>query len=168
MSDRAPSVKKQISLLLSDIRSVHNVGSIFRTAEAAGVSNIYLCGTTPTPLDRFGRERKDLAKVALGAEKMVRWEYAESAVDVVMRLKKEGLLIISLEQSESSVGYAQVKLLRQTLLILGSEVEGVPKNLLELSDVVYEIPMLGKKESLNVSVAAGIALFKLIERRKID
>lgn len=151
--------QKQVALLLDDIRSIHNVGSIFRTAECAGVVKIYLSGTTPAPIDRFGRKRKDLAKVALGAEEMVSWEYAADASAVVKRLKKEGWKMIALEQAADSVDYREAKLASKNLLILGNEVSGVSKGLLRLADEIAEIPLKGKKESLNVSVAAGIALF---------
>ncbi len=152
-----------IYLLLDNIRSVHNVGSIFRTAEAAGVAKIYCCGTTPSPLDRFGRKRKDLAKVSLGAEDMVAWEYSEDPMVVVKKLKKQGFQIVSIEQASNSSDYHEVRLKGKVLFILGNEVGGVSKDLLNVSDVIAEIPMKGKKESLNVSVAAGIALFRICE-----
>ena len=151
-------------LILDNVRSVHNVGSIFRTAEGAGVSKIYLIGTTPTPLDRFGRKRKDLAKVALGAEDMIPWEYCETAKNLITKLKKEKYTVISLEQDKRSVDYRsfKVKAKSKLALIVGNEVGGVSKNLLDLSDFILEIPMNGKKESLNVSVATGVVLFNLI------
>ncbi|MCX6719042.1 MAG: RNA methyltransferase [Candidatus Taylorbacteria bacterium] len=152
-----------IHLLLDNIRSVHNVGSIFRTAEAAGVVIIYCCGTTPTPLDRFGRKRKDLAKVSLGAEDMVGWEYSKEAVAVIKKLKKEGFQVVSIEQASNSRDYREVKLKKKALIIFGNEVGGVSRSLLDASDAIAEIPMKGKKESLNVSVAAGVVLFRMGE-----
>jgi tRNA G18 (ribose-2'-O)-methylase SpoU len=158
---------KTIYLLLDNIRSVHNVGSIFRTAETLGISKIYCVGTTPVPIDRFGRKRKDFAKVALGTENMVAWEYIEEpkAVDLIEKLKKEGFQIIALEQAKNSIDYKKIKIKvkGKTLVILGNEVDGVSKELLKLADVVAEIPVKGKKESLNVSVAAGIALFRMFD-----
>lgn len=155
---------KDIRLLLDNIRSVHNVGSIFRTAETLGVSKIYCIGTTPTPIDRFKRKRKDFAKVSLGAEDMVAWEYHEDAEAVVKELKKEGFQIISLEQSNDSMDYKEVKPRDKCLVILGAEVDGVSEELLQKSDIIAEIPMAGEKESLNVSIAAGILLYRLFDR----
>jgi tRNA G18 (ribose-2'-O)-methylase SpoU len=156
--------KKEIFLLLDDIRSVHNVGSIFRTAETLGISRIFCAGTTPTPMDRFGNKRSDFAKVSLGAEDMVPWEYAADAAVLARRLKKEGFEVIALEQSEDSTDYKKVKARgAKSLMILGSEVEGVSQKLLGLADVIAEIPMKGDKESLNVSVAAGIFLYRLLD-----
>jgi tRNA G18 (ribose-2'-O)-methylase SpoU len=152
-----------IYLLLDNIRSVHNVGSIFRTAETLGISKIYCAGTTPVPVDRFGRKRKDFAKVSLGAEDMVSWEYVQLSVPLVKKLQKEKFEIIALEQAKNSVDYKKVKAKKNTLVILGNEVDGVSKELLKLSDVVAEIPMRGKKESLNVGVAAGVFLFRLLD-----
>ena len=98
----------KIALVLHDIRSVHNVGSIFRTADAAGVSKIYLTGVTPTPSDRFGRPRSDLAKVALGAEKNIAFEYSKTTVAALKKLKKEGFEIIALEQNYRSKNYKKL------------------------------------------------------------
>jgi 23S rRNA (guanosine2251-2'-O)-methyltransferase len=156
-------VKKKISVIviLDNIRSVHNVGSIFRTSDALGVDKIFLCGCTPTPKDRFGRERKDLAKVALGAEKSIEWEYFETTEEAIKKLKKEKFQIIALEQSENSIDYKKVKTKNKTAIILGEEVHGLNKKVLDLADVVMEIPMKGIKESLNVSVSFGVAAFRI-------
>lgn len=157
-------MKRDIRLLLDNIRSVHNVGSIFRTAETVGVKHIYCAGTTPLPVDRFGARRGDFAKVALGAENMIEWEYAVSASSVAKKLKKEGFKVVALEQAEGSKDYKKVKIGPKTLIILGAEVEGVSKDLLALADVCAEIPLMGKKESLNVSVAAGIFLYRMLDQ----
>jgi tRNA G18 (ribose-2'-O)-methylase SpoU len=151
----------EIIVVLDNIRSVHNVGSIFRTSDALGVNKIFLCGCTPTPKDRFGRERKDLAKVALGAEKSIEWEYFETTEESVKKLKKEKFQIIALEQSENSIDYKKVKTKNKTAIILGEEVHGLNKKVLDLADVVMEIPMRGIKESLNVSVSFGVAAFRI-------
>lgn len=176
-----------LMLLLHDIRSVHNVGSIFRTADGAGVTKIYLSGYTPAPVDRFGRARADLAKVALGAEKAVEWEVVSGidgatgtdsfvgVTDFIKKMKKACTSIIALEQDERAVDYRTAGMAgnvkedresvfaqRDKLLILGNEVDGVSRDLLDLADVVIEIPMRGEKESLNVSVAAGIAMYALV------
>jgi tRNA G18 (ribose-2'-O)-methylase SpoU len=152
-----------VILVLDNIRSVHNVGAIFRTADAAGISQIYLCGTTPAPIDRFGRKRADMQKAALGAEETVEWEYAENTAELLKELKIKNLKlkIIALEQADNSVDYKNVKLAEDTAIILGPEVTGISKEILDMCDVVAEIPMLGKKESLNVSVAAGVFLFRI-------
>jgi len=139
------------------------VGAIFRTADAVGVNNIYLTGYTPTPLDRFGRVRSDLHKVALGSEKMVVWEARENIFELIEELKKNSYEIVALEQSPNTVDYKSFKPKKDLTLIVGNEIEGVPKDVLELCDKIIEILMRGKKESLNVSVAAGIALFRILD-----
>jgi 23S rRNA (guanosine2251-2'-O)-methyltransferase len=154
--------KEEVYVLLCNIRSTHNVGSIFRTADALGVSRIYLSGITPTPLDRFGRQRKDVAKVALGAEKNISWEYVEDGEGLIKDLKKGGFQIIAIEQDKKSVDYKKIKIKRPVLFIVGSEVLGIDKKILSLCHIVAEIPMKGEKESLNVSVAFGVALFRLL------
>ncbi len=150
-------------VILHNIRSTHNVGSIFRTADAAGIEKLYLSGVTPIPLDRFGKVRPDIAKVALGAEMFIPWEHISSTVRIIKKLKKEGYAIVSLEQSERSVLYNKIKFSKnkKIVLIVGNEVRGLSKKILELSDIVMEIPMRGSKESLNVSVAFGIAAYAL-------
>ena len=148
-------------VVLDNIRSVFNVGSIFRTADALGINKIYLCGTTPAPIDRFGRARKDLAKVALGAEKDIAWEYAESTLDIVKKLKKEKYQIIAIEQDKKSVSLKKAKAKFPCAVILGTEVTGLDRKILKLADTIVEIPMSGVKESLNVSVSFGIAGYQL-------
>jgi tRNA G18 (ribose-2'-O)-methylase SpoU len=154
--------EKEVFIILDNIRSVYNVGAIFRTADAAGVSKIYLCGVTPTPLDRFGRKRKDMAKSALGAEESVSWEQYENTIDAVLSLKKKGVFVIGVEQSERSLDYKSVKPEFPLAFVLGSETEGVDKQALDLCDIITEIPMKGTKESLNVSVSTGIVLFRIL------
>lgn len=154
--------KKLVYLLLCDIRSAHNVGAMFRTADAAGVSEIFLSGTTPRPIDRFGRSVSEITKTALGAEKNVPWRYVTIG-PLFTRLKKAGVRIVALEQSSQAVDYKKVRLSQQpTLFVVGNEVEGLLKKILKRCDIVAEIPMYGKKESLNVSVALGIALFRIL------
>lgn len=148
-------------VILDNIRSVYNVGSIFRTGDALGVDKIYLCGCTPTPTDRFGRARKDLAKVALGAEKDIAWEYCKDTKDIIKKLKKEKFQIIAVEQDKKSVNFKKVKAKYPTAIVMGNEVDGIDKKTLALCDVIAEIPMNGKKESLNVSVSFGIAGYEI-------
>jgi tRNA G18 (ribose-2'-O)-methylase SpoU len=149
-------------LILHDIRSAQNVGAIFRTADACGVDKIIISGYSPTPLDRFGRKRNDISKSALGAEGTVSWEYSENIMETLLDFKKEGFKIISLEQSEKSVDYKNIKLSDKNIFIVGNEISGVGQEMLAISDEIAEIPMVGKKESLNVSVATGIFLFRVL------
>jgi len=149
-------------LILHNIRSVHNVGSIFRTADAAGVGHIILSGYTPTPLDRFGRERKDFIKVSLGAEKSISWTVVKEITPSLIRLRKEGYILLALEQHTNSVPLFTYKTKKPFVLLLGNEVRGISPQTLKRMDTILEIPMHGKKESLNVSVSAGIALFTLL------
>ncbi len=147
-------------LILDNIRSTHNVGSIFRTADAAGISKIFLIGTTPDPVDRFGRTQSDIAKTALGAETSIPWEHAETTLSVLSRYPEH--FKIALEQSPDSQDYKTISLTKNSIIILGPEVAGLPAEILDACDVVAEIPMKGEKESLNVSVAAGIFLFRFL------
>lgn len=149
-------------LILHNIRSVENVGAMFRTADAAGVDKIYLTGYAPAPVDRFGRKRKDLAKSALGAEEFVPWEQKKNISPLLLKLKREKYLIVGIEQAKNSTDYKKVKLKSKNAFIVGAEVTGIPKNIQEKCNVIAEIPMHGKKESLNVSVACGIALFRIL------
>ena len=149
-------------LILHNIRSAQNVGSIFRTADACGISKIFLSGYTPKPIDRFGREVKAISKTALGAEKNIPWGYYPQIGLVMKKLKKEGVEIIAIEQDEKSVDYKKLKLKKDTAFILGNEVKGISKQLLSKCDKIAEIPMKGKKESLNVSVTAGVFLFRVL------
>lgn len=160
--------------ILHNIRSMHNVGSMFRTADATGVEKLYLTGITPAPIDEWGKARPQLTKVSLGAEKTVAWEKYVSATRVIKKLKKEGYTIIALEQYKKAVsifschGRSYVALckeaktrkkLEKLVLVVGNEVRGLSPVVLKLADHIVEIPMRGKKESLNVAVAFGIAAY---------
>ncbi|HEY4513114.1 MAG TPA: TrmH family RNA methyltransferase [Candidatus Paceibacterota bacterium] len=155
--------KKETIIILHNIRSVENVGAMFRTADAAGVNKIYLTGYTPAPLDRFGRKRGDLAKSALGAEEFVLWESKKSLPALMRSLRREKYFIVAIEQDKKSVDYKKVKLKSKNAFIAGPEVTGISKSILNKCDVIAEIPMHGKKESLNVSVALGVALFRICD-----
>lgn len=166
--------------ILHNIRSLHNVGSIFRTADAAGIEKLYLCGITPEPVDRFGKIRPQVAKVALGAERFVKWEKANATRLVIKKLKKDGYKIFAVEQSKKSIPYYKFSgaLMRQSkvALVFGNEVSGLPPSILRPADKILEIPMRGAmvrqahhprhkslgKESLNVAVAFGIVVFGLL------
>ena len=168
----------QVAVLLHNIRSAHNVGSIFRTADAAGVVKIYLSGYTPTPADRFGRAQKEIAKTALGAEEFLAWEYRKSTMPLISKLKKEGWTVVGVEQDTRAKNYRHIRANRPTVFVFGNEVNGLSAALRKKCDALIEIPMHGAmvrhahhprhsgrgKESLNVSVAAGIILFKYVER----
>lgn len=154
--------KQENILILHNIRSVQNVGAMFRTADATGINKIYLTGYTPTPLDRFGRKRRDLAKSALGAEEYINWESKKSLPALIVNLKKQSFEVIAIEQDQHSINYRRVKLKSKNAFIVGAEVTGIPANILKQCDIIAEIPMQGKKESLNVSVALGVALFRIL------
>jgi 23S rRNA (guanosine2251-2'-O)-methyltransferase len=146
-------------LILNNIRSMENVGSIFRTADAAGVKKILLCGLTPRP------PRKEIDKAALGAVDFVDWEYIENINTLISSFKKQGFTIVALEQDKRSIQYTKYKILNTAplALIVGNEVDGVDKKVLDSADYIIEIPMHGQKNSLNVAVTTGIALFELIK-----
>lgn len=144
-------------LLAHNIRSLWNVGSFFRTCDAFGVSKLILTGYTATP------PRREISKTAIGAEKWIDWEHRQDPLEVIAELKREGWGIVGLEitdKSESIIGYEAPD---KICLIVGHEVKGVPKEILEACDEVVYIPMKGKKESLNVSVAAGVALSRIVD-----
>jgi tRNA G18 (ribose-2'-O)-methylase SpoU len=149
-------------LVLHDIRSSQNVGALFRTADAAGIDMIYLSGITPRPIDRFGRPNPQITKASLGAELSVSWEAADIHT-LIDSFKKEGIQIIAIEQSPQSVDYKKVEVKFPAAFILGNEVEGISEEILQRADSIATIPMQGKKESLNVSVAGGIALFRMLD-----
>lgn len=159
----------EIVLLLHNIRSIHNVGSIMRTAEGFGLKSVVFSGYTPHPrvendprlphiIEKIERE---LHKTALDAEKMLSVRYCDDPLAVVTEFRQAGYQILALEQSPSSVNLHDFKLHQPALVILGEEVQGIPPELLTTADVTLEIPMNGQKESFNVSVATGICLYQL-------
>lgn len=157
--------------MLDNLRSVHNVGSIFRTAEAAGFTAVFCCGTTPTPLDHFGRPRRDFTKVALGAEQHLPWFHRVSTARLLRTLKKRGYTIVAVEQDKRSISYRQFhpKSGARLVLVVGNELGGVVDAARNFADHILEIPMRGEKESLNVAVAFGIVAFALSQHSlKID
>ena len=158
-------INMELVAVLCDIRSLHNVASIFRTADGAGVNKIFLCGITPTPLDRFKKVRQPFAKVALGAESFLAWEKKSSVTECVHELKKDGYAIIAVEQTPASKPYDQTLSAiaaanPKLALVIGNEVNGLKPAIIKLADHVIEIPMLGRKESLNVAVAFGVVAFE--------
>ena len=148
---------KKFIVICDSLRSLHNVGSVFRTGDGAGIDKIYLCGITGHP-DVPKAERK-ISKVALGAQDFIEWEYVKQSWRLVSKLKKEGYQIVSLEQTPQSINYTKFKPKFPLALIIGNEGKGVKKSLLKRSDKIIDIPMRGQKESLNVSVALGIVAY---------
>lgn len=153
-----------VIIILDNVRSIHNVGSIFRTADALAIRTIFLCGITPTPIDRFGRERTDLHKAALGAEKNVLWEQHASTLDAVTFLKHKGYSVVCVEQSETSIDYKEYSFKNKTVFVFGNEVDGISNEILSTADTICEIDMKGKKESLNISVSFGIVMFRILNQ----
>jgi tRNA G18 (ribose-2'-O)-methylase SpoU len=146
----------KLVVIAHNIRSLHNVGSIFRTSEGAGVDMIYLTGYTGVP------PRKEISKVALGSETRVSWKFRKGVGDLVKKLKGEGYQIVALEQDPRSINYQKfTPPLSPICLIIGNEVKGVSKALLDKSDVIIELPMQGLRKSLNVSVAFGVAIYEI-------
>lgn len=150
---------REIAVVLHNVRSTYNVGAIFRTADAVGVSRLFLAGLTPAPIDRFGRVRKDIAKTALGAETYVAWEHVRSTTRLIERLKKDGWHVIGVEQDARSRDYRKIRKRKRVVFVFGNEVRGLPASVRSACNELIQIPMHGKKESLNVSVAAGVVLF---------
>lgn len=155
-------MSKNIYLILDNIRSRENVGSIFRTADAFGIKKIFLCGITPRP------PHPKIEKASLGAENYVPYEYIRDTWRIVTKLKNEGIRVLALEQAKNAENIitfrseTSKRTAKQIALVVGSEVRGISSKILKYCDKIMYIPMLGKKESLNVSVATGVALYKLI------
>ncbi|MEZ4853580.1 RNA methyltransferase [Flavobacterium sp.] len=152
--------KTPIIVVLDDIRSLHNIGSVFRSSDAFLIEKIYLCGITATP------PNKEIHKTALGATETVTWEYQENVLDVIHRLKNEQVKVFSIEQTENAImlNNFQVETNKRYALIFGNEVKGVSQEAIDLSDGVIEIPQLGSKHSLNISVSAGIVIWDLFQK----
>jgi 23S rRNA (guanosine2251-2'-O)-methyltransferase len=148
--------KLPVTVVLNSIRSSYNVGSIFRTSDGAMIEELYLCGYTPHP------PKKEVLKTALGSQDSVNWKFEEDPVKVVKELKQKGYIICALEQTDSNISYTELKKTNLPLcLIVGNEISGVTQELIDLCDISIEIPQFGIKQSLNVAVAYGIAIFEL-------
>ncbi|MFV8344771.1 RNA methyltransferase [Flavobacterium sp. ZB4P13] len=156
------SEKTPLILVLDDIRSLHNIGSVFRTADAFLIEKIYLCGITAIP------PNKEIHKTALGATETVTWEHNENVLDVIEKLKKENTTTLAIEQVESAVFLQDFKVEkgRKYALVFGNEVHGVSQEAVALCDGCIEIPQLGTKHSLNISVSAGIVVWDLFKQFK--
>ena len=148
---------------LHNIRSAHNVGAIFRTADGAGVQGLILAGYTPTPIDRFGRKRQDIAKVALGSEEIVPYTYCHSTYEALRAYKAHGFEIIGVEQHSRAIPYHTYKSNSKCVFVFGNEVEGLSEEVINICDTIVQIPLHGKKESLNVAVAVGVVLFNFYQ-----
>ena len=153
------SIKTPIVVILDNIRSAINVGSVFRTADAFRLKKVYLCGITPSP------PHKDIRKSALGATKTVDWEYIENTENIILHLKSLGYLICSVEQVDDSIMLNKFSNLEKPIaVIFGNEVDGVKQSVIDKSDYCIEIPQIGTKHSLNVSVCVGIVLWDLYKK----
>jgi tRNA G18 (ribose-2'-O)-methylase SpoU len=163
IEDFKTSEKTPIILVLDDIRSLHNIGSVFRTADAFLIEKIYLCGITATP------PNKEIHKTALGATETVSWEHKENVLDVITNLKKENIVTLAIEQVESAVFLQDFKVKKYTkyALVFGNEVHGVAQDAVALCDGSIEIPQLGTKHSLNISVSAGIVVWDLFAKMQL-
>ena len=151
------SNKTPLIIILDNIRSLNNIGAVFRTSDAFLIEKIYLCGITATP------PHKDIQKTALGATDSVSWEYAQNTIEVLDKLKSEGVFIASIEQAENAISLSDFSLTKETTyaVIFGNEVKGVSQEVVSKSDAVIEIPQHGTKHSLNISVSAGIVIWDL-------
>lgn len=154
--------KTPLIIVLDNIRSLNNIGSVFRTSDAFLVEKIYLCGITATP------PHKDIHKTALGSTETVAWEYAEDTLELVKKLKSDGVTVCSIEQAENATMLNDFTPEQQTTyaLVFGNEVKGVSQNVVSASDMVIEIPQFGTKHSLNISVSAGVVIWDVFSKLK--
>jgi len=152
--------KFPIIIVLDNIRSLNNIGSFFRTADAFNIEKIYLCGITAIPPHR------DIQKTALGATETIEWEHVESTVELVQKLKEESVSIASIEQTETTTLLQNIPSLNfnKIALVFGNEVDGVNQKVIDNSDYIIEIPQFGTKHSLNVSVCAGVVLWEFVKK----
>lgn len=160
LSRNAPAKLSSVKLLVHNIRSLHNVGSIFRSADAFGISEIILSGHSPVP------PRPEINKTAIGAEEYVKWQYFEEGTEAIDQLKKDGYYLVGLEQTTKSTNLPdfEAKAHEKICIVLGSEVSGIDDELIPLMDEFVAIPQFGHKHSLNVSVAAGVILYAMLEK----
>jgi tRNA G18 (ribose-2'-O)-methylase SpoU len=154
----------RVVVVLDNIRSLYNTGSILRTADAAGVERVVLCGITPRP-DQGSRQRRAITKTALGAENTVAWEYEADTARALGTLKADGYQLVAVETAADAVDLFKWSPRWPVCVVFGHEVDGVSPNLAPQVDTVIRIPMLGHKRSLNVATAAGVVLYELLRRR---
>lgn len=155
--------KTPIIIVLDNIRSLNNIGSVFRTSDAFLIENIFLCGITATP------PHKDIHKTALGSTETVAWEYSKNTMDVIEKLKSKGIKICSIEQAENATMLNDFKVKPQTkyALVFGNEVKGVSQEVVNASDYVIEIPQFGTKHSINISVSCGVVVWDMFSKLKV-
>lgn len=163
-SDPVPETDRRVVVVLDNIRSLYNTGSILRTADAAGVERVVLCGITPRP-DQGGRQRRAIAKTALGAEDSVRWEYRADTHEALAALSAAGYHAVAVEPSADAVDVFEWTPRWPVCLVFGHERSGIAECVTALADTVVRVPMLGRKGSLNVATAAGVVLYELVRRR---
>ncbi|HPX98262.1 MAG TPA: RNA methyltransferase [Bacteroidaceae bacterium] len=158
------SRKFPVTIVLDDVRSLYNVGSLFRTSDSFRIRELILCGITATPENSL----VEIHKTALGAEETVKWSYERSCIDCIKRLKEKGNVTVAVEQVEKSIKLHEVKLKSETdyVLIFGNEVKGIKQSVVDICDFSLEIPQYGTKHSLNVSVSAGIVLWEFYRQLK--
>jgi len=163
VTDFKEAQKTPIIIILDDIRSLHNIGSVFRTADAFLIEKIYLCGITAVP------PNKEIHKTALGATETVDWEYEKNVTDVIIKLKAEQISVFAIEQVQDSVFLQDLEIEtdKKYALVFGNEVYGVSQHAIELCDGSIEIPQLGTKHSLNISVSAGIVVWDIFKKFNI-
>jgi len=152
--------RRNIFVIADNIRSLHNVGSLFRTSEAAGIEKLYLVGITGTP------PRKEISKTAIGAENNVPWEYHADIIPLLRYFKTQNIPIVVLEHTDTSKDFQKTGYIFPLCLVVGNEVDGVSEEVMDYADMAIEIPMFGMKQSLNVSVAYGVTLYELIRQLK--
>lgn len=154
--------KTPLIVILDNIRSLNNIGSVFRTSDAFLIKKIYLCGITATP------PNKEIHKTALGATESVTWEYVEDTLALVQELQQKGVVVASIEQAEKSTMLNEFEVLPKTIyaVVFGNEVKGVQQSVVDASDFCIEIPQLGTKHSLNISVSCGVVLWDLFQKTK--
>ena len=162
ITDFKEAVKTPLIIILDDIRSLHNIGSVFRTADAFLIEKIYLCGITAIP------PNKEIHKTALGATETVTWEYQKDILEVIKNLKKESISVFAIEQVENAIFLQDFKMdkNKKYALVFGNEVYGVSQKAIELCDGTIEIPQLGSKHSLNISVSAGVVIWDVFSKLK--
>ncbi|MCY1479935.1 putative TrmH family tRNA/rRNA methyltransferase [compost metagenome] len=160
IEDFKQAEKTPLIIILDDIRSLHNIGSVFRTADAFLIEKIYLCGITATP------PNKEIHKTALGATETVSWEYAKDVLEVIDSLQKENVAVMAIEQVENSISLQEFipKSNQKYALVFGNEVKGVSQEAIKKCQGTIEIPQLGTKHSLNISVSAGIVVWDLFQK----
>jgi len=161
IEDYKKASKTPIIVVLDNIRSLNNIGSVFRTGDAFLIEAVYLCGYTAKPPHR------DIQKTALGATESVQWEYFDTTLEAIEKLKSNGYLVASVEQTENAISLEDVSIDKPMAIVFGNEVRGVDQAICDASDMCIEIPQLGTKHSLNISVCAGVVMWELFKKHQL-